>query len=318
MKHYDRLEAAPVIPVVVIEDAKDAVPTAKALLAGGIDVMEITLRTAAAVEAINAVHRSVPEMLVGAGTVLNIEQAEKAEEAGSSFVVSPGLDADLVEWCVERGITVVPGCVTPSEIMEAMKLGINVVKFFPANVYGGLNAMKALAAPFGNIKFIPTGGVNCQNIGDYSAAPYICTVGGSWVCSKADISSGDFDRITALCAEAVKSSLGFELAHIGVNTDEEEPAKKIAGVLEDAFNFKLKEGSSSIFAGAGIEVMKSSYLGEKGHIAIKTNNIKRAMCFLEKKGFSFKQETAKYKGDRLIAVYLSDEFGGFAVHLLQR
>lgn len=193
-----RLNTAGIVPVVVIDDAKNAVPTAKALLAGGINVMEITFRTAAAPDAIKAVADNCPDMLVGAGTVITLEQCKKAMEMGAKFIVSPGFDAEGVKWCVDNGVAITPGCVTPSEIMAAIKLGLNVVKFFPANVYGGLSAMKALSGPFGGIKFIPTGGVNAQNVGEYISAPFIHAVGGSWVCPKTDIAAGNFEKITAL------------------------------------------------------------------------------------------------------------------------
>ena len=140
-----RLERSGVVPVVVLDDAKDAVPTAKALLAGGVDVMEITFRTAAAADSIRAVSEQCPDMLVGAGTVITLAQCEQAVACGAKFIVAPGFDPEVVSWCVERGIAVTPGCVTPTEIMAAMKLGLHVVKFFPANVYGGLTAMKSLS-----------------------------------------------------------------------------------------------------------------------------------------------------------------------------
>ena len=197
-----RLARAGVVPVVVLEHAKDAVPTAKAMVAGGIDVMEITFRTAAAADSIRAVSENCPEMLVGAGTVITLEQCKKAVESGAKFIVAPGFDEEVVRWCVENNVPVTPGCVTPTEIMAAMKLGLKVVKFFPAGVYGGLSAMKALSGPFGGIKFIPTGGVNAQNLAEYISAPFIHAVGGSWVCPKADISAGNFEKITALCREA--------------------------------------------------------------------------------------------------------------------
>ena len=202
MKVLDRLYGCGVVPVVVLDDVKDAVATAKALLAGGVDVMEITFRTAAAADSIKAVAENCPDMLVGAGTVITLEQCKKAVECGAKFIVSPGFDEEVVRWCVENGIAVTPGCVTPSEIMAAMKLGLTVVKFFPAGVYGGLSAMKALSGPFGGIKFIPTGGVNSHNIGEFIAAPFIHAVGGSWVCPKADIAAGNFERITELCKQA--------------------------------------------------------------------------------------------------------------------
>ena len=202
MNVSERLAASAVVPVVVLDDAKDAVATAKALLAGGVDVMEITFRTAAAADSIKAVAESCPDMLVGAGTVITLEQCKKATECGAKFIVSPGFDEEVVRWCVENGVAVTPGCVTPTEIMAAMKLGLNVVKFFPAGVYGGLKAMKSLSAPFGGVKFIPTGGIDAKNLKEYLEAPFVHAVGGSWLCPKKEIAAGNFDAVTALCREA--------------------------------------------------------------------------------------------------------------------
>ena len=208
MTVMERLANSVVVPVVVLEKAEDAVPTARAMAAGGVDTMEITFRTACAPEAIKAVAENCPEVLVGAGTVLNLEQAKLAVEMGAKFIVSPGFSEEVVAWCVENGIPVTPGCVTPTEIMAALKHGLKVIKFFPANVYGGLNAMKNLAAPFVGIKFLPTGGVNASNIREYIGAPFIHAVGGSWVCPKADISAGNWDKITTLCREARQAAKG--------------------------------------------------------------------------------------------------------------
>ena len=198
----DRLQKCGVVPVVVLDDAKDAVPTAKALLAGGVNVMEITFRTTAAADSIKAVAENCPEMLVSAGTVITLGQCKQALECGAKFIVSPGFDEELVSWCLARDVAVTPGCVTPTEIMAAMKLGLNVVKFFPAGIYGGLKAMKSLSAPFGSVKFIPTGGVDAKNLKEYLEVPFVHAVGGSWLCPKKEIAAGNFDAVTALCREA--------------------------------------------------------------------------------------------------------------------
>ncbi len=208
MTALERFARAGIVPVVVLDDAKDAVATANAMLAGGVDVMEITFRTAAAPDAIRAVSENCPDMLVGAGTILTLEQCKKALQMGAQFIVSPGFDPEVVAYCVENNIPITPGCVTPTEITAALKMGLKVVKFFPANVYGGLNAMKNLAAPFVGIKFLPTGGVNAGNIREYIDSPFILAVGGSWVCPKADIAAGNFGKITALCAEARQAAFG--------------------------------------------------------------------------------------------------------------
>lgn len=314
----DRLSNAGVVPVVVLDRAEDAVPTAKALLAGGIDVMEITFRTAAAADAIRAVAENCPDMLVGAGTVITLEQCKRAVECGAKFIVSPGYYEEVVSWCVEHDLAVTPGCVTPTEIMAAMEHGLKVVKFFPANVYGGLSAMKALSAPFGGIKFIPTGGVNGKNLDEYISAPFIHAVGGSWICPKAEINAGNFERITELSREARRIALGFELAHVGINAQNADQSLRVCQMLSEAFGFAVKPGNSSNFAGTVVEVMKEPYLGACGHIAVRTNSIPRAAAELSRKGFALDMDTAKYKGDQLAAVYLKQEFGGFAIHLLQK
>ena len=208
MDVLSRLANSIVVPVVVLDKAEDAVPAARAMAAGGVDTMEITFRTACAPEAIKAVAENCPEVLVGAGTVLNLEQCKLAVEMGAKFIVSPGYSEEVVAYCVENGIPVTPGAVTPTEITTLIKKGLKVIKFFPANVYGGLNAMKNLSAPFTGIKFLPTGGVNASNIKEYIDAPFIHAVGGSWVCPKADIAAGNFEKITALCIEARKNARG--------------------------------------------------------------------------------------------------------------
>ena len=312
-----RLAQSGVVPVVVLEDAKDAVPTAKAMLAGGIDVMEITFRTAAAADSIQAVAQECPDMVVGAGTVINLEQCKLAVECGAKFIVSPGYDEETVAWCCDNGIPVTPGCVTPTEIMMALKHGLKVLKFFPANVYGGLSAIKSLAGPFGGVKFIPTGGVNAQNLAEFISSPYIHAVGGSWICPKADIAAGNFDKITALCKEARKTLLGFEVAHIGINTPDADAAMDVCKAFNDAFDFNVKQGNSSNFASTGVEVMKTMFKGANGHIAIRTNKMIPAIAEMERRGYELDMDSVKDKNN-IKAVYFKNEIGGFAVHLLQK
>lgn len=208
-----RMAECGIVPVVVLENAADAVPAARAMLKGGIDVMEITFRTAAAADSIRKVAEEVPEMLVGAGTVITLEQCRLAVECGAKFIVAPGYDEEVVSWCCENGIPVTPGCVTPTEIMAALKHGLKVLKFFPANVYGGLSAIRALSGPFGGIRFIPTGGVNAANLAEFICSPSVHAVGGSWVCPKADLSAHNWEKITALCAESRKAVLEAKAAH---------------------------------------------------------------------------------------------------------
>lgn len=205
-KVMDILEQVGVIPVVVIENENDATPLIKAMKDGGIPVAEVTLRTPVALGAIRQIAALAdPDIVIGAGSVTTIEQCREAVRAGAQFIVSPGFCEEVVKFCVEHGVDVIPGCVTPTEIIKAVACGINTVKFFPANIYGGLSAMKALNGPFPRVSFVPTGGVNGDNLKEYLKAPYIRAVGGSWICSKKDIANGDFDHITALCRAARES-----------------------------------------------------------------------------------------------------------------
>ena len=185
MTVMERLAKSVVVPVVVLEKVEDAIPLANAMAAGGVDTMEITFRTACAPECIKAVAENCPDVLVGAGTIVNLDQCKLAIEMGAKFIVSPGFSDEIVGYCVEHGVAVAPGCVTPTEIMGALKHGLKMVKFFPANVYGGLKALKALSAPFPQVKFIPTGGVDRSNIDEFLAFDKIAAIGGSFFVKEA-------------------------------------------------------------------------------------------------------------------------------------
>lgn len=203
MSLHKIIENCGIIPVVVLDDAANAVPLAKALLAGGINICEITFRTAAAEESIRQIALNVPEMIVGAGTVITKEQLKAATDAGAKFIVSPGSDLEVIRYAKELGVYMLPGAVTPTEIMQLIKEDIKVVKFFPAENYGGLKTIKALSAPFPNIKFVPTGGVSLSNLTTYLEFDKIAAVGGSWLCTKDLIKDGKWDEITKLSKEAM-------------------------------------------------------------------------------------------------------------------
>ena len=197
MLTVEQVASCGVVPVVVLEDEAQAVPTARALLAGGINAMEITFRTAAAKGSIAKVAREVPEMIVGAGTVVNLQNLHDAVDAGAKFIVCPGSDPELIAEAIKLNVPITPGVVTPSEIMMGLKLGLKVFKFFPAETYGGLKTIKALCGPFPQIKFLPTGGINQANAAEYFKNPKILAVGGSWMVTKDMVAAGDFEAITA-------------------------------------------------------------------------------------------------------------------------
>lgn len=195
-----------VVPVVVLEDEKDALPLAAALVKGGLPCAEVTFRTEAAAESIRLMSEKYPEMLVGAGTVLTTEQVDLAVEAGARFIVSPGFDPEIVDYCLEKNIPVFPGCVTPSEVAQAVKRGLKVVKFFPAEQAGGIAMIKAMAAPYHNIRFMPTGGINPGNLKDYLSCDKILCCGGSWMVKGELIRNGEFEKIQDLVKEAKESA----------------------------------------------------------------------------------------------------------------
>ena len=195
-----------VVPVVVLEDEKDALPLAAALVKGGLPCAEVTFRTEAAAESIRLMSEKYPEMLVGAGTVLTTEQVDFAVEAGVRFIVSPGFDPEIVDYCLEKNIPVFPGCVTPSEVAQAVKRGLKVVKFFPAEQAGGIAMIKAMAAPYHNIRFMPTGGINPGNLKDYLSCDKILCCGGSWMVKGELIRNGEFEKIQDLVKEAKESA----------------------------------------------------------------------------------------------------------------
>lgn len=191
-----------VVPVVVLDDAKDAEPLAKALVEGGLPCAEVTFRTEAAAESIRIMTEVYPDMLVGAGTVLTTEQVDKAVESGAKFIVSPGFDPEIVDYCIGKNIPVFPGCISPSEVAQAVKRGLKVVKFFPAEQSGGLAMIKAMAAPYHMLKFMPTGGINTENLKEYLACDKILCCGGSWMVKGDMIKAGEFEKIKKLTREA--------------------------------------------------------------------------------------------------------------------
>ena len=200
----EKIEKIGIVPVVVLNDAKDAEPLAKALCNGGLPCAEVTFRTEAAEESIRIMTEKFPEMLVGAGTVLTTEQVDRAVAAGAKFIVSPGLNPVTVKYCQAKGVPVIPGIMTPSEIELALSLGLTEVKFFPAEAAGGVKMIKALSAPYGNVRFMPTGGISPANMEDYLSFPKVFACGGSWMVKKDLIQAGAFDRITELCRQAVQ------------------------------------------------------------------------------------------------------------------
>ena len=321
MEVLNRISQIGIIPVIAIDDAAKAVPLARALVAGGLPAAEVTFRTAAAEDAIRAIAKEVPEMLLGAGTVLTRDQVDRALDAGCTFLVSPGFNPNITKYAIEKGALMIPGTKSPGEMEQAMELGLEVVKFFPAEANGGVAFLKNVAGPYKNLKWMCTGGINAKNVNEYLAFNQITACGGTWMFKKGSedlIKTENWDEITRLCREAVNTMLGFEVRHVGLNCANREEAAQVAQLFSKLFGFPYKPGNSSDFSGIGVECNHYPKLGRLGHIAIGTNSTERAVAYLKSQGVKFTDEYKTVKNGKLIAIYLDQDFGGFAVHLVQK
>ena len=308
-----------VLPVINIPEADVAVPVAQALRDGGINSIEVTLRSADSLESIKRIKTEFPDMRVGAGTVLNTETVDKAIAAGADFIVSPGYDEEVVDYCIEKGILIVPGCVMATEIQKAVKRGLTILKFFPSELNGGMDAIKLLSGPFPNVKFVPTGGINLKNLGSYLSNKKILACGGSYMATADQIKNRDYAGITAACKKAVDIALGFELAHVGFNCGTEENATNTAETISDIFRLETRYMNSAVFAGTAVEAVKSNGWGRLGHVGFTTNSIPRAMAYFESKGIELNYDSIKRnKAGEITCIYLKDDIDGFAFHVVAK
>lgn len=313
----NELENVGIVPVIKLDNVNDAEKLAKALRDGGINCAEVTFRAKGAEEVICRMTKAYPDMLVGAGTVLTCEQADAAIKAGAKFCVAPGLNPKVVKHCLDKGVPFAPGLSSASEIEQALELGLDFAKFFPAEQAGGLAYIKAVCGPYTTMRFMPTGGVTADNLNGYLAYKKIVCCGGSWIVPPALLNAGDWAGITKLCREAIDKMLGFEMVHVGLNCANPEEAEGVADEFESAFGFNKKVGNSSVFASTYMEMMKKPFKGTHGHIAIATNSVKRAVYQLKLRGFEADESSFKYNAEGVLNVaYLKHEFGGFAVHLV--
>ena len=315
----ERVYEIGIIPVIAFNSVDEAVPLCKALVAGGLPAAEVTFRTACAEDCIKKIHDEVPEMLLGAGTVLTTEQADRAMAAGASFIVSPGFDPNVTKHVIEKGGIMMPGTCSAGEMQQAMNLGCEGIKFFPAEANGGVAMLKNIGGALKTAKWMCTGGINAKNVNDYLAYDQIFAVGGTWMCKSDKIKAGAWDEITAMCKEAVDTMLGLELAHIGINCADDTEAMKTAETLGALLNMAVKPGNSSIFVcKKEFEIMKKPGRGTHGHIAIRTNNVDRAIYHLGLRGVKFDMDSKNVKNGKTVAIYMADEIAGFAIHLVQK
>ncbi|MCH4239622.1 MAG: bifunctional 4-hydroxy-2-oxoglutarate aldolase/2-dehydro-3-deoxy-phosphogluconate aldolase [Oscillospiraceae bacterium] len=311
-----RIGAVTIVPVIKITDVDNAVPLAQALCRGGLPAAEITFRAAGAEEAIRRIRSAVPEMLVGAGTVLTTEQADKAIEAGAQFLVSPGLNIHVTKHVLDRGMTMLPGCATPAECEAAMALGLDAVKFFPAEPAGGISMIKAMSAPYSGLHFMPTGGIKPENLDSYLSFDRILACGGTWMVKESLIEDHRFDEIERLTREAVKSMLGLHVRHVGINCANNSAASSLGDALS-SLSLEKTETPLSYFNGGLFELMKQPGRGTNGHVALGVHHLERAIAYFKLRGIPFDESSCQYdESGKLRLIYLDKEFGGFAIHLL--
>ncbi len=315
----EQIAAFGIVPVIKIDALENAVPLAKALCDGGLPVAEITFRTDCAAQAIAKIRKELPDMLVGAGTVLTCQQADFAIAAGAQFIVSPGLNPNVVRHCIEKGIPIMPGCSSPSDVEAAMELGLDTVKFFPAEAAGGLAMIRAMSAPYAGVKFMPTGGINETNLLSYLKFDKILACGGSFMVKDSLIKEKQFSEIKRLTEQAVHLMLGFELRHLGINCADDADAKSAAGLFSAMFGFPVNATGKSYFSSDAFEMMCGCGRGTKGHIAIGTHFVDRAVAYLTRKGYAFDASSAVYdEAGKLKLIYFAEEFFGFGVHLVRK
>lgn len=307
-----------ILPVVAIDRLEQAVPLAQACVDAGLGAMEITFRTDCASDALRTIRRSFPDLYLGAGTICSCQLVDEALGAGADFLVTPGLNPKVVSYAISRGAPIVPGVTTPAEIEQAMELGLDILKFFPAEHSGGVAKLKILAGPYKNIKFIPTGGIDEKNFRDYLVLENVVAVGGSFMIAKKDLSAGNYDAVKAELDRVVDVMLGLKLVHVGFNFQTVENARETAQALQHAFHMSAAEGNSSIFSGLKeFELMKCPGRGTHGHVAVGITDVDRGMHFLERRGVAVNMDSVVEKDGKKIAVYLEQEIGGFAFHLMK-
>lgn len=311
-----RLYGIGIIPAIVLEKTEDAAPLADALCRGGLPAAEVTFRTDCAHDAMIAMKKQRPELIVGAGTVLTKAQVDSALDAGAEFIVAPGLNPEIVRYCQEKGVPVIPGVSTASEIEQAMALGLNTVKFFPAEQLGGIKTIKALCGPYTKMTFLPTGGINKSNMNDYLNDPKIFAIGGTWMVKADLIRNGQFDQIEKLTREAVENMLQIRLKHIGINVPKDE-AEKTAGIYADIFRGTVRKAPTAFFGSEFTEIVPDGTIGEKGHIAVGVSSTERALAYYKGLGYEFDESTYGYDAYGHIRIaYFREPVAGFKIHLV--
>lgn len=316
LKVFEKIEQIGIVPVVKIDSIEQVRPLLQALITAGLNCVEITLRSQFALESIKIAVNEFPEVLVGAGTVISCNQAREAISAGAQFIVTPGYNSELTKFVLDNNVAIIPGVTTASEIMQAIDDGLEILKFFPAETSGGWSKIKDFSGPFPKIKFMPTGGIDLVNMLDYLNLNNVIAIGGSFMLK--GLNDMDFERVYQDSKNAINKMLGYELIHVGIDNDNCETARKNALLMCELFGFPYYEKPKSHFASKGFEFLNNKGPGQKGHLAIYTPFIERALYQLKRKGIMAVEDTVtrNKKTNKINFVYLDLELSGFAVHLI--
>lgn len=317
-KNMKKIFEIGLVPLIVLEDAQDATPFGQALVRGGIPIAEVTFRTDACLDIIRAM-KTVPGLIVGAGTVHNVAQAQAAVEAGAEFIITPAYNPQVTKWCVKNHIDIMPGTVSPADIEAANGLGLEVCKFFPAGAYGGPKTLKALAGPFAAMKFIPTGGVNYDNMNEYLDLPNVAAVGGSFITPSDLVKAKDWDAIAAHCQKIVRHMLDFTLGHVGLHVPGRAEAEAVTDGLCRLMAQDKIPGADNFFVGPIAEICDHEMPGTNGHICIDTRDMPRALAFYRRQGIALDEDHCyrDEKGNIKVA-FLKETVGGFSIHLRRK
>ncbi len=321
MQMDTKLREMGIVPVVKLDDVKNALPLARALCAGGLPCAEITFRTEAAADSIRVIRENCPEMLIGAGTVLTTEQLDKAIEAGAQFIISPGLNPTIVKAAQDKNIPIYPGCATPTEVETALTLGLTTVKFFPAEAAGGTAMLSSLGAPYQQVRFMPTGGIDKSNLTKYLSLPNVIACGGSFMVKSTWLETGNWEAVRAETAAAVQTMLGLEMGHFAIMAENREDVAESANALGELLCLpaNVNPDGRGAMVGNAFEVLNSQEAGLYPHAALLTNDPARAKAWFIRRGYHFREDTCQYdeKGN-LKVVYFDGEWCGIRMHLLKK
>lgn len=309
-----QLDLAGITPLIKIDDPKDALPLMGALTAANINVVEITFRTSAAKDVLKLICNKCKSMLVGAGTIISVEQVNEAVRAGAKYIVTPSFNPKVVDRCIELGVPVFPGCSNPTDIEQAFERGLRVVKFFPAELLGGVDMLKALSGPYPFMKFIPTGGIRAENLNTYLGFNKVLCCGGTYIVDENLLKQKQFQEITRLARESVNKMLDIRLDHVAINTD----YKTGTELLKNFFKLSGEVYRPTEDKVCGIEVVRENHNGNIGHIAFSSPNLERCVYYLAQRGFSVDTSTIVKENGRISKLHLAGDNAGFTIQLIKK